>query len=180
MNLKNVLKTYSLLRQLSDDETALLNTLREMNDAERELLVESLQPEKSAKPERNQQARCTHIYSSGLVCNGVARNTVHHNTNHLDFHQFTTEKQKKSKHAQSLEGAVRRTPKLKVDDDDDGFCAACHVQIGHNVHHLESLPDYHPFQSKSDAQSAAAQSSANGAEQSATQNSGTQDASVGV
>lgn len=42
MNLRNVLKTYSLLRTLSDDETALLNTLRGMNESERELLVESL------------------------------------------------------------------------------------------------------------------------------------------
>lgn len=46
MNLKTVLRTYSLLRQLTEDETALLNTLRGMNDGERELLVESLSPQK--------------------------------------------------------------------------------------------------------------------------------------
>src|SRR4026207_2537578 len=44
MNLKTVLRTYALLRQLTDDETALLNTLRGMSDSERELLMESLQP----------------------------------------------------------------------------------------------------------------------------------------
>lgn len=44
MNIRNVLKTYSLLRTLSDDETALLNTLRGMNESERELLVTSLSP----------------------------------------------------------------------------------------------------------------------------------------
>lgn len=44
MNIRNVLKTYSLLRTLSDDETALLNTLRSMNENERELLVGSLAP----------------------------------------------------------------------------------------------------------------------------------------
>ena len=48
MNLRNVLRTYSLLRQLSDDESALLATLRAMSDSERELLVESLQPDKGA------------------------------------------------------------------------------------------------------------------------------------
>lgn len=48
MNLKLVLRTYSALRQLTDDESALLNTLRAMNDTERELLVESLQPQKAA------------------------------------------------------------------------------------------------------------------------------------
>jgi len=46
MNLKTVLRTYALLRQLTDDETALLNTLRQMNESERELLVESLAPAK--------------------------------------------------------------------------------------------------------------------------------------
>lgn len=46
MNIRNVLRTYSLLRQLTDDETALLETLRGMNDAERESLVVALQPER--------------------------------------------------------------------------------------------------------------------------------------
>lgn len=45
MNIKSVLRTYSLLRQLSDDETALLETLRAMNDSEREALVETLSPQ---------------------------------------------------------------------------------------------------------------------------------------
>lgn len=44
MNLRNVLSAYSKLRQLTDDESALLETLRGLNDAERELLVESLSP----------------------------------------------------------------------------------------------------------------------------------------
>jgi len=52
MNLRNVLRTYGLLRQLSDDETALLTTLRSMSDSERELLVESLQPQKVVKKRR--------------------------------------------------------------------------------------------------------------------------------
>jgi hypothetical protein len=62
LNLRNVLRTYSLLRQLSDDESALLETLRAMNDAERELLVQSLQPEKvttkkaGKKPSKSQRA----------------------------------------------------------------------------------------------------------------------------
>lgn len=47
MNIRNVLRTYSLLRQLTDDESALLETLRGLNDAERESLVVALQPEKS-------------------------------------------------------------------------------------------------------------------------------------
>lgn len=48
MNWKLVLRIYGNLRQLTDDESALLSTLRAMNDTERELLVESLQPQKPA------------------------------------------------------------------------------------------------------------------------------------
>lgn len=48
MNIRQVLRTYSLLRQLTDDESALLETLRGLNDAERESLVVALQPEKVA------------------------------------------------------------------------------------------------------------------------------------
>lgn len=44
MNIRNILKAYSLLRSLTDDESALLATLRSLNDTERELLVESLSP----------------------------------------------------------------------------------------------------------------------------------------
>lgn len=48
MNWKLVLRIYGNLRQLTDDESVLLNTLRAMSDTERELLVESLQPQKLA------------------------------------------------------------------------------------------------------------------------------------
>ena len=48
MNLRNVLSAYSKLRQLTDDETALLETLRGMSETERESLVLALQPEKTA------------------------------------------------------------------------------------------------------------------------------------
>lgn len=49
MNLRNVLRTYALLRQLSDDESALLDTLRSLSESERDQLVETLSPVKVAK-----------------------------------------------------------------------------------------------------------------------------------
>lgn len=60
MNLKLVLRTYSALRQLTDDESALLTTLRNLNDSEREQLVESLAPvkviaKKTRKPRTKSQ-----------------------------------------------------------------------------------------------------------------------------
>ena len=49
MNIKSVLRVYSQLRNLTDDETTLLETLRAFTDAEREAFVEALQPQKVVK-----------------------------------------------------------------------------------------------------------------------------------
>ena len=54
---RTVLKVYSLQRQFSGDESALLATLRGMSDTERELLVESLQPEKPIVKKRAVNSR---------------------------------------------------------------------------------------------------------------------------
>lgn len=48
MSLRQVLTIYNAERQLNDDETALLNTLRKMTDAERGMFVEGL----SDKPQK--------------------------------------------------------------------------------------------------------------------------------
>lgn len=56
MNYRAILKVYSAERRLTDDETAFLNTLRAMNDSERELLVESLSPEKPVSRARKKPA----------------------------------------------------------------------------------------------------------------------------
>jgi hypothetical protein len=102
MNLRNVLRTYGLLRQLTDDETALLNTLRAMNDNERELLVQSLQPEKKAvkktskKPSTTSgnsrrglpEPHCAHVDDSG-TCGHLKTSVVHDtNSGYIGHHPF--------------------------------------------------------------------------------------------
>jgi hypothetical protein len=59
VNLRNVLKVYSLQRQFSDDESALLATLRGLSDSERDLLVESLQPTKGTGKGVKKRTRAT-------------------------------------------------------------------------------------------------------------------------
>lgn len=121
MNLKNVLRTYSLLRQLGDDETALLNTLRALNDAERELLVESLSPSskgtkkagkkagkgasKSARATSLQQqiqatkrpALCTCIMTingNSEPCQGTENDAVHDkDAGYAGYHEFQPPRQ---------------------------------------------------------------------------------------
>lgn len=123
MDLKNVVKFNKLYALLTPLELELAESFRNATEAERELIVESLQPAAAKKPERSQQARCTYAYGSGLTCNGAARNIVHHNSAHLDFHAFTTEKQKKIP-----------------------LCVACNYAEASIVHKDESLSDYHKFQ----------------------------------
>lgn len=47
MNIRQVLKAFTALRQLTDDESALLETLRGATEAEREMIAETLLPQKT-------------------------------------------------------------------------------------------------------------------------------------
>lgn len=86
MSYKDVLRVFKLERELTDNETALLNTLRSMSDSEREMLAETLGPPvkaKVSKPATKKFKKCD-------VC-GVSRRAAHHrDTNHPDYHEFDT------------------------------------------------------------------------------------------
>lgn len=56
MQIRNVLRVYSLLRNFTDDETALLETLRSLTDSDREQMVETLAPAKPAVRKRKPRA----------------------------------------------------------------------------------------------------------------------------
>lgn len=101
MNIRNVLKTYANLRQLTNDETALLNTLRALNDSERELVVQSLQPERatkkaSKKPSKSKRASllASAIKSATTFCAqtdcGLNQSSAIHDATagYGDYHEF--------------------------------------------------------------------------------------------
>lgn len=126
MNIRTVLKTYSLLRQLTDDETALLNTLRNLNDSEREQLVESLVPTKGtgkgAKKKRSPKspratslqqqiqatkrpALCTYIMTingNSEPCQGTENDAVHDkDAGYAGYHPFVSSSSARNAVAQS-------------------------------------------------------------------------------
>ncbi len=119
MNIKSVLRVYGQLRNLTDDETALLETLRSMTDTERELTVEALQPAKpparkaSKKGGTGKSRRASSlaeqmstalkpltdiVNANGESCMWVGNNgpcfkpvddNVHHKQTDPDYHEFT-------------------------------------------------------------------------------------------
>lgn len=115
MNLKLVLRTYSALRQLTDDESALLSTLRNLNDSEREQLVESLAPVKGTgkgiKKTRKPRTKSAHQQSLSSAIQKAGKGRVEDDAG----------------------------------DSDSDKCAKCNESMDHNLHHLKAHPDYHEF-----------------------------------
>lgn len=138
MNLRNVLRAYSLLRQLSDDESALLNILRALNDNDREQLVASMSDKPSKKSTTKKPAGKG---GSGKSARGESL------------------AKQISGRAQS---AIRLPEGATTDDENSGRCQAkrsddriCMLLADHNIHRLPTAMDYHEFVAgKSDAQSA--------------------------
>jgi hypothetical protein len=193
MNIKLVLATYSKLRQLTDDETALLETLRGLSDSEHEAVVQALAPQRAGSQASKQVERCTHTYASGQPCNGAKRNIVHHNANHIDYHEFTAKKAGKSARASGMAAQLNKSLKAQrqvtggfADDTDAQRCTTtrddgkpCGLLPDHNVHHLESAVGYHPFDSSSSVQSVAGTSSPSVSDQLSAASSATEQVDAG-
>lgn len=157
MNIKSVLRTYSLLRQLTDDEAALLETLRNFNDSEREAFVEALSDKpagkKASKKASKKSARASSL--GAAVKSGLQRRepTVGGFTDDADM--------------------LRCTAMI----DDNGGEMECGETVDNNVHHKRTDPNFHPFVST--APPAPAQSPANGGAESGTVNSGIEKVGAG-
>lgn len=152
MNLRNVLRTYALLRSLTDDESALLETLRKLNDTERELLVGSLSPGRVVGKKAAKKSSAKSPRASGMA------KTIGDNL-----------RQKR--------GAP---PPLDLDHDPNDHCQkqfdggfVCDEPADANVHHLRGATGYHEFDAgKLSAQGAGGRSSTNGAAQSSIPSTG--------
>lgn len=67
MNYRLVLKTYTALRQLTDEESALLTTLRNMSESEQELMVETLSPQSKSAKKRGKKSATKSRKASSLA-----------------------------------------------------------------------------------------------------------------
>lgn len=173
MNIRNVLRTYSLLRQLTDDESALLNTLRSLNDGERELLVESLSPgkkstTKKAATKATKSKRATELSDTlrqraamktpagegdadndhepiCSVCGNVESFTDHFKPA-PHYHPFAS--------SSPASRAAGQATTATTNDDPNEYCRkefpggiVCDEPADANVHHLQTATGYHGFQS---------------------------------
>lgn len=135
MSLRQVLTIYNAERQLTDDETALLNTLRKMTDAERGMFVDGL----SDKPQKKSAKKST------------------------------TKPATKSTRAQSLQGAIKKTPKALDGGVSKMRCSQenCGEYADNPIHDLfMGYAGHHPFTPSAPVATAASkwsrQSSADG------------------
>lgn len=184
MNLRNVLRTYALLRQLTDDESALLETLRELSDSEREQLVESLAPVRTAAKKPASKSR---VYEHCTQCDKTRGHSYHKDSTVDGYHEFQSLKPK-SQRATSLADQIKSTGKRKPNVDPNEHCQkqfpgeiVCDELVDANVHQLRGATGYHEFVTgKSDVPGAEPSSSASNGERSGTANFEMQPDSAGV
>lgn len=130
MNIRNVLRTYSLLRQLTDDESALLETLRNATEAEREMLVETLAPQKLTAKRAGKK-----LASKGASKSSRASGMAAALTRSLEQQRQVT-----------------KTANDADDTDPNAHCRKefaggliCDEPADANVHHLRGATGYHEF-----------------------------------
>lgn len=161
MNIRNVLRTYSLLRQLTDDESALLETLRGLNDAERESLVVALQPEKTmTKRASKKSASKTNIPLCG-ACGYAESSIVHKDESRSNFHLFYPPSKSASKSsrasgmAATLAKNLGRRHQCVAMVDDNGGEMPCGEAEDNPIHDSAmGYAGYHEFQSSAVAHEA--------------------------
>ena len=185
MNFKLVLKVYSQLRQLTDDESALLNTLRGMTDAEREMTVEAFGGSMGKQVSKSStKLRQTRNIEHCEVCNWTRRAAVHKDTALKDYHEFQSSQSSakpKSARASSIAEKVTKVGRdtnhkpLLCDYEIDG--KVCHGTENDGIHDKSlGYGNHHPFVSSSTARNAAGQSSTS--EQGQSSETGSADVSV--
>jgi hypothetical protein len=127
MSLKNVLRTYSLLRSLTDDESALLETLRGLSESDREQLVESLSPSGAGKKKAGKKSGSKSLRASGMA-KAIGDNL----------------RQKRSAALPNDPADPDYDPSQQCQKEFDGGFI-CNEPADANVHHLRGATGYHEF-----------------------------------
>lgn len=143
LNYQNVLRVYKLERELTLDDVALLNTLREMPETVREMFAETLGLPVKAKAAVKQR-KVEHC----VACDRTGRAAVHKDASLSDYHEFQSSKPKSAR-AASLAEQIKTTSRPLDGGVSQMRCTKenCGEYADHNIHHLESVDGYHEFQS---------------------------------
>ena len=165
MNIRQVLKAFTALRQLTDDESALLETLRGMSETERESLVVALQPEKATTKRASKKS--SKGGSKSPRASGMAA--------------AINRSLSQGRQATGIEDGDDLSLLCRHQFENGGTCKRT---SDHNVHHLQTDSLYHEFDtgksSTSTAPPAHGRSSTNGGATSGTVSSETEREDVGV
>jgi hypothetical protein len=150
MNIKRVISAVKLYESLNDDEVMMVGVLRALTPTERELLVESLLPQKVVK-KRSAQPR---VYERCSQCGKTKGHSFHKDTDNDGYHVFQSSKPK-SQRAASLASAISSTskPALCTFVMDNGD--VCQGTVNDAIHFEDAgYAGYHRFQPPQQASAA--------------------------
>jgi hypothetical protein len=117
MNIRAVLRTYGMLRSLTDDESALLETLRRFTETEREAFVEALGPQKPATKRKRSSKSAGKSAKAQSLASAIKP---------------------------ALDGGVSKMRcDYRANDGDDP--TACGEYTDANIHHRQTMTGYHEF-----------------------------------
>lgn len=151
MSYKDVLRIFKLERELSDDESAFLNTLRRMTPADIEATVETLGPPVKAKSVKSNKP--TRTFEKCGVCNYSRRAAHHKDESRKDYHEFVSSKPKSkraSSIAEKMQGAAIKKAEYDVNAQHCTFeidGKVCHGSENDGIHDATmGYGGYHEFQ----------------------------------
>lgn len=156
MSYRDVLRIFKLERELTDDETALLNALRETTEADRIATVEAFGGTmgKASSKSAKVKTATTRKYERCDVCNLTRRAVEHRDTDANGYHEFQSSKPKSARASSIAEKVAKvnagngtpTTKPLLCDYSIDG--KVCKGTVNDAIHDEGmGYAAYHPFQS---------------------------------
>lgn len=160
MNIRKIVTYNNLRRQFTPEELAFADQLYSATESEKELIVESLQPQ---KPAGKKMAGKTRTVEHCDACDYTKRHFIHKDVTRTGYHEFQSSKPKKSARASgmaaAISGSLQRSRSTTgglpegvsqfciAQIDDNGGLMECGETVDHNSHHKQTDPNYHPFRS---------------------------------
>jgi hypothetical protein len=148
MNIRKIVTYNALRKEFTAEELVLADTLYNASETDRELLIQSLQPEKATK-KAGKKSATTREYDHCLRCGTTKRDSSHKDQTSPDYHEFQSATAKSAR-AASLAQQIKSTgkaPRCTYEVDGNGGLMPCDALADNAIHDKDaSYLGYHEFQ----------------------------------